>query len=70
MFFFKLWLYDTVQPTRAVVGCWVFFQRNRVHHHNRSNSFPLADDLIGPYRPFVDEAVYQLSNNCIELSAA
>jgi len=29
----------------------------------------LADDLIEPYRPFVDEAVYQLlSNNCIELS--
>ena len=53
---------------RAVVGSGLF-QGIGLHHHNRSNSFPLADDLIEPYRPFVDEAVYQLlSNNCIELS--
>lgn len=29
-------------------------------HHNRSNAFPLADDMMEPYRPFVDELVYQL----------
>lgn len=29
-------------------------------HHNRSNAFPLADDVMEPYRPFVDEAVYGL----------
>ena len=53
---------------RAVVGSGLF-QGIGLHHHNRSNSFPLADDLIEPYRPFVDEAVYQLlSNNCLELS--
>lgn len=28
-----------------------------VHHANRSNSFALADDLIEPYRPLVDQVV-------------
>jgi len=31
-----------------------------IHHHNRSNAFPLADDLMEPFRPFVDEVVYNL----------
>lgn len=31
-----------------------------IFHHNRSNAFPLADDLMEPYRPFVDEVVYHL----------
>ena len=31
-----------------------------IFHHNRSNGFPLADDLMEPYRPFVDEIVYHL----------
>lgn len=53
---------------RAVVGSGLF-QGIGLHHHNRSNSFPLVDDLIEPYRPFVDEMVYQLLlNNCLELS--
>lgn len=29
-------------------------------HHNRSNAFPLADDMMEPFRPFVDEIVYAL----------
>ncbi len=29
-------------------------------HHNRSNAFPLADDMMEPYRPFVDEIVFRL----------
>lgn len=29
-------------------------------HRNRNNAFPLADDLMEPYRPFVDEIVYNL----------
>jgi CRISPR-associated protein Cas1 len=28
-----------------------------IHHHNRSNAFCLADDLIEPFRPTVDRAV-------------
>uniref|UniRef100_A0AB33J3B7 CRISPR-associated endonuclease Cas1 n=1 Tax=Prevotella sp. GTC17259 TaxID=3236795 RepID=A0AB33J3B7_9BACT len=31
-----------------------------VFHRNRSNAFPLADDLMEPYRPFIDEIVYKL----------
>ena len=31
-----------------------------IHHHNRYNAFPLADDLMEPYRPFVDMHVYEL----------
>jgi len=32
-----------------------------IHHHNASNPFCLADDLMEPYRPFVDKIVYALS---------
>ena len=31
-----------------------------VFHRNRYNAFPLADDLMEPYRPYVDERVYGL----------
>lgn len=31
-----------------------------IFHHNRSNAFPLADDIMEPYRPYVDEVVYDL----------
>lgn len=32
-------------------------------HKNRYNAFPLADDLMEPYRPYVDQIVYQI---CID----
>lgn len=32
-----------------------------IFHHNRSNAFPLADDIMEPYRPYVDEVVYDLN---------
>lgn len=31
-----------------------------LHHTNRGNAFALADDLMEPYRPVVDRAVYNL----------
>lgn len=31
-----------------------------IHHHNRYNAFCLADDIMEPYRPFVDGLVHQL----------
>ncbi len=31
-----------------------------IFHRNRYNNFCLADDIMEPYRPFVDEAVYSL----------
>lgn len=32
-----------------------------VHHRNRYNAFCLADDIMEPYRPFVDAAVFELN---------
>lgn len=32
-----------------------------IYHHNRSNAYPLADDLMEPFRPFVDATVYDLA---------
>ena len=28
-----------------------------IHHHNRYNAYCLADDIMEPYRPYVDELV-------------
>jgi CRISP-associated protein Cas1 len=33
-----------------------------IFHRNRYNAFCLADDLMEPYRPYVDELVYQMVN--------
>lgn len=32
-----------------------------IHHHNRYNAFCLADDIMEPYRPYVDELVYRMN---------
>jgi CRISPR-associated protein Cas1 len=29
-----------------------------IFHRNRYNAFPLADDIMEPYRPYVDEIVF------------
>lgn len=34
-----------------------------IHHRNRYNAFALADDIMEPYRPAVDEAVLYIINN-------
>lgn len=31
-----------------------------IHHHNRYNAYCLADDIMEPYRPYVDEVVLRL----------
>ena len=31
-----------------------------INHHNRYNAFPLADDMMEPYRPYVDLKVIEL----------
>ena len=31
-----------------------------IHHHNRYNAYCLADDIMEPYRPFVDRLVYEI----------
>lgn len=31
-----------------------------IHHHNRYNAYCLADDIMEPYRPYVDQLVYTI----------
>lgn len=31
-----------------------------IHHHNRYNAYCLADDIMEPYRPYVDEIVLEM----------
>ena len=40
-----------------------------VFHRNRYNAFPLADDVMEPYRPYVDEIVWKLcEQGAVELT--
>lgn len=32
-----------------------------IHHHNRYNAYCLADDIMEPYRPYVDELVFRMT---------
>lgn len=44
---------------RALIGSGLY-PAFGLFHRNRYNNFPLADDVMEPYRPFVDEIVYHL----------
>ena len=37
-----------------------------IHHHNRYNAYCLADDIMEPYRPYVDELVCQIVESGME----
>jgi CRISPR-associated protein Cas1 len=41
-----------------------------IHHHNRYNAYCLADDIMEPYRPFVDKLVVEVFNEEIENGVA
>lgn len=47
---------------RALVGSGLLPTLG-IHHHNRYNAYCLADDIMEPYRPYVDELVYRLVKN-------
>lgn len=34
-----------------------------IHHHNRYNAYCLADDIMEPYRPFVDKLIIDIASN-------
>ncbi|WP_418981827.1 type II CRISPR-associated endonuclease Cas1 [Alistipes sp.] len=44
---------------RALMGSGLF-PAFGIFHRNRYNAFPLADDVMEPYRPYVDWLVYKL----------
>lgn len=47
---------------KSLLGSGLFPALGLFHHH-RANAFPLADDIMEPYRPFVDEIVFDLYAN-------
>ncbi len=47
---------------RSLMGSGLF-PAFGIYHRNRYNSFPLADDIMEPYRPYVDEIVFDLHAN-------
>lgn len=49
---------------RALMGSGLF-PAFGIFHRNRYNAFPLADDIMEPYRPFVDEIVFKMYANGI-----
>lgn len=46
---------------RALVGAGLLPTLG-IHHHNRYNAYCLADDIMEPYRPFVDKVVIDMMN--------
>lgn len=47
---------------RSIVGAGLLPTLG-IHHANRYNAYCLADDLMEPYRPYVDEVVYEIVGN-------
>ena len=45
--------------TRGLVGSGLLPTLG-IHHHNRYNAYCLADDIMEPYRPYVDDLVIQI----------
>lgn len=39
-----------------------------IHHHNRYNAYCLADDIMEPYRPYVDRLVYSITKTNLNYS--
>lgn len=38
-----------------------------IHHHNRYNAYCLADDIMEPYRPYVDKLVVETIAECCDV---
>jgi CRISPR-associated endonuclease Cas1 len=38
-----------------------------IHHHNRYNAYCLADDIMEPYRPFVDRLVVEIADSGVNI---
>lgn len=39
-----------------------------IHHHNKYNAYCLADDIMEPYRPFVDKLVFEIMESETDIS--
>ncbi len=52
---------------RALVGTGLL-PTIGIHHRNKYNAYALADDIMEPYRPFVDSVVVKIINSGIDYS--
>lgn len=52
---------------RAIVSTGLMPQIG-IHHHNEYDTFPLADDIMEPYRPFVDLIVHNIVQEEMDIS--
>ena len=52
---------------RALVGSGLLPTLG-IHHHNRYNAYCLADDIMEPYRPYVDSLVAEIVASGIDIS--
>jgi CRISPR-associated protein Cas1 len=50
---------------RALVGSGLLPTLG-IHHHNRYNAYCLADDIMEPYRPYVDKLVIEIMNEGLD----
>lgn len=51
---------------RALVGSGMLPTLG-IHHHSRYNAYCLADDIMEPYRPFVDRLVVETMSECCDV---
>lgn len=51
---------------RALVGSGLLPTLG-IHHHNRYNAYCLADDIMEPYRPYVDRLVVETMAECCDV---
>jgi len=51
---------------RALVGSGLLPTLG-IHHHNRYNAYCLADDIMEPYRPYVDRLVVEIMHDCCDV---
>ena len=52
---------------RALVGSGLLPTLG-IHHHNRYNAYCLADDMMEPYRPYVDQQVIKIMHQSEDYS--
>lgn len=52
---------------RALVGSGLLPTLG-IHHHNRYNAYCLADDIMEPYRPYVDALVAEIVESGVDIS--
>ena len=48
---------------RALIGSGLL-PKLGIHHHNKYDAYALADDIMEPYRPYIDDEVIEYTKTC------